>query len=441
MSAPLYELGAAALLGLGTTSSSIAGAVLGLYVRFSKRILACILAFAAGALISALAIELGYEGAQVLHRSGLTSWSAWAFISAGFAAGAMIYYATSLFLEGKGAAVRYATQFREYALARKKDAAQERIQLLAKCDLLRHLPPEAIEDILPCIQTLNKHAGEVLFNAGDPGDALYIIAVGKIEVLAGGTGDDVAARSIAQLDEGQAFGEMALLSGGARTATVRAVEDTHLLKIGKADFERLIAFDYQLAEAVERISHARAVSNLATSNINPEIWAKVANHSLDRISRNEANKLLAETGKGAGMAIVLGNVLDTIPGCLVIGAKFKGFETLSLSLMLGMFLGGIPEAAASAAMLNKAQYRPKTIFGLWSTVIVAGIMAAAAGKAFIGTSDAFLAIFSQALAGGAVLALVAHAMIPEAIAAAGSLVVLPTVAGFLFALYLALAAS
>jgi hypothetical protein len=40
-----------------------------------------------------------------------------------------------------------------------------------------------------------------------------------------------------------------------------------------------------------------------------------------------------------------------------------------------------------------------------------------------------------------VLALVAHAMIPEAISAAGSMVVLPTVAGFLFALYLALAAS
>lgn len=72
MSVPLYELAAAALLGVGTTSSSIFGAALGLYVSFSRWILACILAFAAGALISALAIELGYEGAQVLHHSGLT---------------------------------------------------------------------------------------------------------------------------------------------------------------------------------------------------------------------------------------------------------------------------------------------------------------------------------------------------------------------------------
>jgi len=46
--------------------------------------------------------------------------------------------------------------------------------------------------------------------------------------------------------------------------------------------------------------------------------------------------------------------------------------------------------------------------------------------------------FFKAIAGGAVLALVAHAMIPEAIEEAGSLIVLPTVGGFLFAFYLAL---
>jgi hypothetical protein len=79
-------------------------------------------------------------------------------------------------------------------------------------------------------------------------------------------------------------------------------------------------------------------------------------------------------------------------------------------------------------------------------VLVAGVVAAAAGKAFIGSSDALIAIFAQALAGGAVLALVAHAMIPVALIPVvleegGSLVVLPTVAGFLFALYLALAES
>jgi hypothetical protein len=63
-------------------------------------------------------------------------------------------------------------------------------------------------------------------------------------------------------------------------------------------------------------------------------------------------------------------------------------------------------------MLTKAGCRPVAIFGLWSAVLVAGL-AAAVGKAFIGSSDALSAIFAQAVAGGAVLALVAHAMIPS----------------------------
>jgi CRP-like cAMP-binding protein len=418
------------------------GAAIGLYVPFSKRPLACLLAFAAGALISALAIELAYESAQSLHHKGFNARAAWAFVSAGFALGAVIYYAASLFLEKKGAAVRYVTQFREYALARKQADANERIRLLAACDLMRHLPAEQIERILPCIRERKLKAGEILFKAGDPDDALYIIAHGKVEVLANGTaGADTPGSAIALLGEGHAFGEMSLLSGGPRTATIRAIEDTDLLAIGKDDFDRLVAADHQLADAVKRISHQRAISNLSAGGADAALWAKVASRSLDHLDRHETGKLLTETGNGAGMAIVFGNILDTIPGCLVIGAKFTAFGNLSLTLMLGMFLGGIPEAAASASMLTKAGYRPLAIFGLWSTVLVAGVVAAAAGKAFIGSSDALMAIFAQALAGGAVLALVAHAMIPVALEEGGSLVVLPTVAGFLFALYLALAES
>jgi zinc transporter ZupT len=159
------------------------------------------------------------------------------------------------------------------------------------------------------------------------------------------------------------------------------------------------------------------------------------------MSQRDSNRLLAEAAQGAGLAIVFGNILDTIPGCLVTGAKFAGFSKLSLTLILGMFLGGIPEAAASGAMLSKAGYRPRTIFLLWSAVLVTGVLAAAAGKAFIGGSASLTAIFCQAVAGGAVLALITHAMIPEAIEEAGSLIVLPTVVGFLVALYPALAES
>src|SRR5258708_37115736 len=124
------------------------GAAIGLYVPFSKRPLACLLAFAAGALISALAIELAYEGAQSLYHQGYKAHAAWAFVSAGFAAGAIIYYSASLFLEKKGAAVRYVTPVREYALARKMAEGSVRANLLATFAHTRHLPADQITPIL-----------------------------------------------------------------------------------------------------------------------------------------------------------------------------------------------------------------------------------------------------------------------------------------------------
>jgi hypothetical protein len=202
-----------ALLGFFTTSAVVIGATLGLYLPLSKRVLACVLAFAAGVLISSLGIELAYHGAVQLHEKGFSVPLAWAFIASGFATGATIYYTASRFLDRRGAAVRSATRFQEYALERK----QEDVELLSRCDLLRHLPPEAIEDLLTHVRERHVDAGETLFHAGDPGDALYIVARGRVEVLhAAPPGEQASEVPIAELGEGAAFGEMALLGG--RTA-------------------------------------------------------------------------------------------------------------------------------------------------------------------------------------------------------------------------------
>ena len=264
---------------------------------------------------------------------------------------------------------------------------------------MRHLPPFG--------------AGDVIFRTGDPGDALYIVERGRVEVFAepnsdaGSTG--AGANRIAELEPGNAFGEMALLSGQTRTATVRAIEDTGLLEIAKRDFERLIASDRLMARAVEHLSHERAITNLERHGTNPSTWAGVASSSLAHLSRSEAQKMLTEAGASGGLAIVFGNILDTIPGCLVIGSQFNGFAAVSFTLMLGMFLGGVPEAAASGAMLTRAGFRSATIFWLWSVVLAAGVLAAAIGNVYIGNSAPLTRVFLEGVAGGAVLGMVAHA--------------------------------
>src|SRR5215831_8389122 len=108
------------------------GAALGLYLSFPKKVLAGILAFAAGSLIAALAIELGFEGAHDLAKHGANVHVAWASIAGGFAVGAVVYYVASLFLEQKGAALRYPSRFMEYALNRKRKEASGTLTLLSQ---------------------------------------------------------------------------------------------------------------------------------------------------------------------------------------------------------------------------------------------------------------------------------------------------------------------
>jgi CRP-like cAMP-binding protein len=104
------------------------------------------------------------------------------------------------------------------------------IELLSRCDLLRHLPPQEIEIILPSVRK-PLAAGQVFFNAGDPGDILYIVARGEIEILeANGSNGVPPDQPIASLPEGEAFGEMALLSDSPRTATARSAGDVELAR-------------------------------------------------------------------------------------------------------------------------------------------------------------------------------------------------------------------
>ena len=435
------ELFSVLLIGLFTTSSSMLGAAIGLYTSLSKKLISGILAFAAGSLIGSLVIDLAYKGALELMHKGFKLNSAWLFIAVGFAAGAVIYLFSSLYLEKRGAAIRRPTQFKEFAMAQKLEKTKETVGLLSGCDLLRHLSTDAIENILPLVKHRIVNPGEILFKAGDPSDALYIVAKGKLEVIADSIVNKIeSAKIIAHLESGATFGEMGLLSGEARTATIRSIEGAELLEISSEDFKKLIATDHKIEMAALHLSHERSINNLTVEGINPATWTKIAMHNLEHISKSESHKILldAANSKGAGMAIVLGNILDTIPGCLVIGAGFHGFGNMSFTLMLGMFLGGIPEAAVSAAMLTKAGYNKKFIFGVWSLVLIVGMVAAIVGKQFIGNSDTLLAVFFEAVAGGAVLALVSHTMIPEAIHEGGSKAVLPTVAGFLLALFFAM---
>ena len=76
-------------------------------------------------------------------------------------------------------------------------------------------------------------AGTVLCTEGDPGRACYVVVAGEAKVAIGG--DDIDT-----IGPGGFFGEMALLDGGPRVATVTAVTDMELLEMTRADFISVI---------------------------------------------------------------------------------------------------------------------------------------------------------------------------------------------------------
>ena len=92
--------------------------------------------------------------------------------------------------------------------------------------------------------TLAFSAGDSIFEEGDPGAEMYIIQSGEVEILKT-TGD--SARRLALLEEGDFFGEMAILEDIPRTASARAHTDCVLVRIDRTTFDQLVRHDPEIA--------------------------------------------------------------------------------------------------------------------------------------------------------------------------------------------------
>lgn len=100
-------------------------------------------------------------------------------------------------------------------------------------------------------QTFTK--GDIVTAQGEPGDELFVVYEGFVEVLRSGISPEVGPRTVVHLGSGQIFGEMALVDRGPRSATVKAASDTtRVLVIHQDDFERLCDQNHHLGFVVMR---------------------------------------------------------------------------------------------------------------------------------------------------------------------------------------------
>jgi CRP-like cAMP-binding protein len=126
------------------------------------------------------------------------------------------------------------------------------IEFLRDVPLFGSMSDDQLDHIRRELEPFSLPAGEVLIREGEAGDALYVIAGGRLEALI----SDPPAR-IGEITTGEIVGETALLTGAPRSATVQAVTNTHGYRLERARVLQIIEDPPVRAAAARAVSPCR----------------------------------------------------------------------------------------------------------------------------------------------------------------------------------------
>ena len=111
------------------------------------------------------------------------------------------------------------------------------ITFLLLTPMFNKLVPSELMEVIHIIKIEEYQAGDVVFREGDTGDAWFVLYKGAVEVLKHvATGD----KRIAELGPQACFGEISILDGSPRSATIRASEDSVVIRVPRQDFGELL---------------------------------------------------------------------------------------------------------------------------------------------------------------------------------------------------------
>jgi len=165
------------------------------------------------------------------------------------------------------------------------------------------------------------------------------------------------------------------------------------------------------------------------------------NHTINkRGAKNRKRCFGPEAGaKGAsGTALALGSLMDNIPESFAIGVSLISGGTVSTSLLVGIMISNFPESAAGAQGMKMTGRSQKYILKTWGGIAAINVVAAAIGFLVISQLGPEIIAVTLAIAAGAILAMLAETMMPEAYESGGYHISLATAAGFLIAFILGL---
>ena len=179
-----------------------------------------------------------------------------------------------------------------------------------------------VRDVLDALTWQYMEAGRVLFREGDASDAVYFVVSGRLEAITSlGVGSE---RVLNEMGNGDIVGELGLLDGAPRAATVRAVRDATLARCSAESFERLMSQHAALAFHVARsvLQHgARPVARSRASVVTLAITAPVDHHAF-------AGAFLAEFNRYGPSVSLSSQQVDSLLG--TDGIAQAGVDTVGL---------------------------------------------------------------------------------------------------------------
>jgi small-conductance mechanosensitive channel/CRP-like cAMP-binding protein len=150
------------------------------------------------------------------------------------------------------------TEMNEDHVQRKRDEEYaRRVDALARVDVFRALDAERIDRLARRLRHVVFGPGEVILRQGDPGDSLYVVRGGTVVVQIGVLG---ASKEIATMRDGEFFGEMSLMTGESRSATVVAKTDVECYVVEKEAFQSIVQEKPELAGTISDILAQRQVT-------------------------------------------------------------------------------------------------------------------------------------------------------------------------------------
>jgi len=168
------------------------------------------------------------------------------------------------------------------------------ITVLKSVPMFGGFPEDQLRALAAMVMRRHAPRGSTIIHAGDVADSLYIVMSGRLKVMMGeADGKEVI---LGILGPGEFFGEMGLIDGNPRSATVVAIEPCELLAVTKAAFKKCLVENVPLAMAVMRVlvrrlrEADRKIGNLAML----DVYGRVARLLLDMAEEVDGQKVVTK---------------------------------------------------------------------------------------------------------------------------------------------------